>query len=145
MKELKTGITFASTLRVVCLPFSRDIGFPLELSPILITRYRLRSAGRGTLAQIVCSFGTLAIVNIARLLSPRLLEQDVASWRQIGDGVVVMYHAQEGVVVGVDVRALRTVRFIASVRICWPPSFTTSASMAATLGYWPRRYDGCHP
>jgi hypothetical protein len=46
-----------------------------------------------------------------------------------------MYQAQEGVVVVVDVRALRTVRFIASVRICWPPSFTTSASMAATLWY----------
>ena len=45
-----------------------------------------------------------------------------------------MRQAQEGVVIGVGVRAMRTVRCIASARI-WPLSSTTSASMAATLWY----------
>ena len=57
-------------------------------------------------------------MNIADLLPPPLLRQDVASWRQKASRVAGMHQAQEGVVIGVGVRAVRI----------WPLSSTTSAS-----------------
>ena len=45
-----------------------------------------------------------------------------------------MHQVQEGVEIEVGVRAVRTARCKASVRI-WPLSSTTSVSIAATLWY----------
>ena len=67
------------------------------------------------------------VVNIAELLPQPLLRQDITAWLLTANGVAGMHQAQEGVVIGVSVRAVRTVPCIAPVRI-WPLSSTTSAS-----------------